>query len=329
MIYKPTTLLLLAISAMGTGSVAAQTLGAIPVPIAANPAFIQTSQAPSAVPSSQTVVAVTTATSSKASPAASSTAANSSPEQSAPDKLKVAVANSSATTDKPAVEAKSEVNPMTGKAADIETLTHDYEVEKIRAAIATEKQKRLTAERSTNESIMPGAPLASIGKPPLTPQIGTNPLLVTADAQAVPTPKPVKMAKPKPVTVMPTMPLLAGTLMQNGERYAIIEQGGDSVVVKQGQMAFGQIVDKVSSTSVTLGGMVLTSQPSSVMRVARSDVQTSGSSAPGQASVIGSGPMPAPLSGPSINPALPMTIPTQGQAPINTSSIPGQPGMVR
>ena len=117
--------------------------------------------------------------------------------------------------------------------------------------------------------------------------------------------------------------------MQNGERYAIIEQGGESTVVKQGQMAFGQSVDKVTSNSATLGGVYLASQPTSVMRVAKTDIQPMTGNGPGQSGIAGSGPMPAPLAGPGINPALPMTIPTQGQAPINTSSIPGQPGMVR
>ena len=35
--------------------------------------------------------------------------------------------------------------------ADIETLTLTYEREKLLAAIATEKQKRLTAERTAND----------------------------------------------------------------------------------------------------------------------------------------------------------------------------------
>lgn len=327
MIYKPTTLLLLAISAIGTGSVAAQTLGAIPVPVAANPAFIQTSQAPSAS-ANAAPASVGVQTPVKASVSAEGPAAVKQP--AAQEEKPKAVATAQPSAEKPAESGpiKAEVNPMTGKAADIETLTHDYEKEKLLAAIATEKQKRLTAERSGVDQAMPAPPLGA-NKPPLAPQASANSNAAAFNGAAEAPIKPAKVVKMKPVPVMPATPTLAGTMMQNGERYAIIEQGGESVVVKQGQTAFGQLVDKVSSTSVTLGGMVLAGQPSSVMRVARSDVQTSNPGASGQLNALGSGPMPAPLTGPGINPSLPMTIPTQGQSPINTSSFPGQPGVTR
>lgn len=327
MIYKPTTLLLLAISVIGTGSAVAQTLGAIPVPVAANPAFIQTSPAPSAT-ANAAAASVGMQTPVKASVSAEVPAAAKQP--AAQEEKPKVVATAQSPVEKPAESgaSKAEVNPMTGKTVDIETLTHDYEKEKLLAAIATEKQKRLTAERSGVDQAMPAPPVGGM-KAPLAPQASANASASTVNGAAEAPIKPAKVVKMKPVPVMPTTPTLAGTMMQNGERYAIIEQGGESVVVKQGQRAFGQLVDKVSSTSVTLGGMDLAGQPSSVMRVARSDVQTSNPSASGQLNALGSGPMPAPLTGPSINPSLPMTIPTQGQAPINTPSFSGQPGVNR
>jgi len=316
--HKSHYVLLLALSAIGTGIASAQTLGAIPVPVGANPAFIQTSQTPSmptnaapAANSSQTVV--------KANPITEApVAAKQQPAQD--DKPKV-VATAQPSAEKPVEPGanKTEVNPMTGKATDIETLTHDYEVEKIRAAIATEKQKRVTAERAMNDQAMP-PPLAAPIKAPLVPQAsnGLPPQMQEAPQVAM---KPVKMPKVKQVPVMPHMATLAGTMMQNGERFAILEQGGETAVVKQGQTAFGQQVGRVAENSVTLGGMMLSSQSANVMRVARTDIQNTPTGTVG--SMVSSGPLPAPLAAPGINPSLPMTIPIQGQAPVNTT--PGMP----
>jgi hypothetical protein len=109
-------------------------------------------------------------------------------------------------------------------------------------------------------------------------------------------------------------------MMQNGERYAIFEQGGETVVAKQGQTAFGQSVGKVSESGAILGGMMLTKQSADVMRLARNDIGVTPTVGMQQSAV--NGPLPAPLSGPGVNPSLPLTIPTQGQAPTNTAMMP-------
>lgn len=312
---KSQYILLLALSAIGTGIASAQTLGAIPVPVGANPAFIQTSQ-PTSIPT-----VVTPGASAQMAYKANPVSETQAPSKAAPvpvqeEKPKPAV-NAQPGSEKPVAEAvasKTEVNPMTGKASDIEMLTHDYEVEKIRAAIATEKQKRVTAERAMNDQVLP-PPMAAPIKPPLAPQAGKG---LPPQNQEAPTiaMKPAKMPKIKPMPVMPPMATLAGTMMQNGERYAIIEQGGETAVVKQGQTAFGQTVGRVAENNVTLGGTMLSGQSANVMRVAKTDVQ------PGSPSAISnSGPMPAPLSAPGINPTIPMTIPTQGQPPVNMQAV--------
>lgn len=316
-------LLLLCLTAIGSSAALAQQLGGIPVAVAANPAFIQ------AGPSGMAAQAIQTAPQAVASvpvvsitPAATSPAATPAKQASQTDeKVKPVIASNAQPAEKspPPPPPKGEVNPMTGKTADIETLTHDYEVEKIRAAIATEKQKRLTAERTANDQAMPTPPSGPM-KAPLVGPAGANPGAASVNAQAEAPVKPVKVARIKPVPVMPAMPMLAGTMMQNGERYAIIEQSGESVVVKQGQTAFGQAVGRISESSVSLGGMMLSAQAPSVMRVARNDMPVGGTSVGGTQSVAGNGPMPAPLSG--VNPSLPLTIPTQGQAPTNTAMMP-------
>ena len=324
-------LLLLCLTAIGSSATSAQQLGTIPVAVAANPAFIQAGPSGMAAQAVQTAPQAVTA-----SPVASTTPAASSPaptpvkqaiqtdekvNEKTNDKAKPVVASNVQPAEKAAPDAtppKGEVNPMTGKVADIETLTLTYEREKLLAAIATEKQKRLTAERTANDQAMP-TPLSGPMKAPLVGPAGANPG-APANGQVETPVKPVKIAKIKPVPVMPAMPMLAGTMMQNGERYAIIEQGGDSVVVKQGQTAFGQSVGRISENGTTLGGMMLSAQAPSVMRVARNDIPVGGASVGGTQSVAGNGPMPAPLSG--VNPSLPLTIPTQGQAPTNTAMMP-------
>lgn len=327
--YPITTpkLLLLCLTAIGSSAALAQQLGAIPVAVAANPAFIQAGPSGMAAQAVQTASLAVTATQvvsstpAAASPAATPAKQAAQTEEKANDKAKPVVASNAQPAEKAAPDAtppKGEVNPMTGKVADIETLTLTYEREKLLAAIATEKQKRLTAERTANDQAMPTPPSGPI-KAPLVGPVGANPG-APANAPAEIPAKPVKVAKIKPAPVMPAMPMLAGTMMQNGERYAIIEQGGESLVVKQGQMAFGQAVGRISENSVSLGGMMLSAQAPSVMRVARNDIPIGGTSGGGMQSVAGNGPMPAPLSG--VNPALPLTIPTQGQAPTNTATMP-------
>jgi hypothetical protein len=321
-------LLLLCLTAIGSSAALAQQLGAIPVAVAANPAFIQAGPSGMAAQAIQTATQAVTATPVASTAPTATSPANTPAKQAAQtdekanektnDRAKPVLANNAQPTEKAAPDAtppKAEVNPMTGKVADIETLTLTYEREKLLAAIATEKQKRLTAERTANDQAMPTPPSGPM-KAPLVGPVGSNP---GAPANApVETPvKPVKVAKTKPVQVMPAMPMLAGTMMQNGERYAIIEQSGESVVVKQGQTAFGQAVGRISESSVSLGGMMLSAQAPSVMRVARNDMPVGGASVGGTQSVAGNGPMPAPLSG--VNPSLPLTIPTQGQAPTNTA----------
>lgn len=325
--YPITTpkLLLLCLTAIGSSTALAQQLGAIPVAVAANPAFIQAGPSGMAAQAVQTASqAVTTTPVVSSTPAAGSPAATPAKQAAQTDeKAKPVVANNAQPTEKAAPDAtppKGEVNPMTGKVADIETLTLTYEREKLLAAIATEKQKRLTAERTANDQAMPTPPSGPI-KAPLVGPVGANPGAPANAPAEIPT-KPVKVAKMKPVPVMPAMPMLAGTMMQNGERYAIIEQGGDSVVVKQGQTAFGQTVGRITENGATLGGMMLSAQAPSVMRVARNDSQIGATSGVGMQSVVGNGPMPAPLSGPGVNPSLPLTIPTQGQAPTNTAMMP-------
>lgn len=314
--HKSHYVLLLALSATGIAS--AQTLGAIPVPVGANPAFIQPSQtamAPSVNAPSVNAQLANTANHVNEAPVANKAFL-------VPEEKPKSTVNAQPASDKPnaeAVASKTEVNPMTGKASDIEILTHDYEVEKIRAAIATEKQKRVTAERAMNDQVLP-PPLAAPLKAPIMSQTGNGSPQQNQEAP-VATMKPLKVPKIKPMPAMPPMASLAGTMMQNGERFAIIEQGGETAVVKQGQTAFGQTVGRVSENSVTLGGLMLSSQSANVMRVAKTDAQAISSSMPGAMS--NSGPMPAPLSAPGVNPALPMTIPTQGQPPVNTA--PGFP----
>lgn len=305
-------LLLLCLTAIGSSAASAQQLGAIPVAVAANPAFIQAGQSGLASQAVQTAPQAV---------AASPVKQAAHIDEKANDKAKPVVASNAQPAEKAAPDAtppKGEVNPMTGKVADIETLTLTYEREKLLAAIATEKQKRLTAERTTNDQAMPTPPSGPI-KAPLVGPVGANPG-APANAPAEMPVKPVKVAKTKPVPVMPAIPMLAGTMMQNGERYAIIEQSGESVVVKQGQTAFGQAVGRISESSVSLGGVMLSAQAPSVMRVARNDMPVGGTSVGGTQSVAGNGPMPAPLSG--VNPSLPLTIPTQGQAPANTAMMP-------
>lgn len=320
-------LLLMCLTAIGSSAALAQQLGAIPVAVAANPAFIQagpSGMAPQAVqtpPQAVTATPVVSSTPVAGSPAASPVKQATQTDEKANDKAKPVVASTAQPAEKAAPDAtppKGEVNPMTGKVADIETLTLTYEREKLLAAIATEKQKRMTAERTANDQVMPTAPTGPM-KAPLVAPVGSNPG-APANAPAEIPAKPVKVAKMKPVPVMPAMPMLAGTMMQNGERYAIIEQSGESVVVKQGQTAFGQAVGRISESSVSLGGMMLSAQAPSVMRVARNDIPVGGASVGGMQSVAGNGPMPAPLSG--VNPSLPLTIPTQGQAPTNTAMMP-------
>ncbi len=318
-------LLLLCMTAIGSSAASAQQLGAIPVAVAANPAFIQAGQSGMAAQSVQTppqaVIAtpVVSSTPAAASPAATPAKQTAQSDEKANDKAKPVVASNAQPAEKAAPDAtppKGEVNPMTGKVADIETLTLTYEREKLLAAIATEKQKRMTAERTANDQAMPTAPTGPM-KAPLVGPVGANPG-APANAPAEIPAKPVKVAKTKPVPVMPAMPMLAGTMMQNGERFAVIEQGGETAVVKEGQTAFGQPVGKVSESGAMLGGMMLGKQSASVMRLARND--TTSAPAGGLQSVAGNGPMPAaPLSGPGINPTLPMTIPTQGQVPTNTA----------
>lgn len=316
-------LLLLCLAAIGSSAASAQQLGAIPVAVAANPAFIQAGQSGMAAQAVQTASqAVAAAPVVSSTPAAASPAATPAKQAAQTDeKAKPVVANNAQPAEKAAPDAtppKGEVNPMTGKVADIETLTLTYEREKLLAAIATEKQKRLTAERTANDQAMPTPPSGPI-KAPLVGPVGANPG-APANGQVETPVKPVKVVRIKPVPVMPAMPMLAGTMMQNGERYAIIEQSGESVVVKQGQTAFGQAVGRISESSVSLGGMMLSAQAPSVMRVARNDMPVGGASVGGTQSVAGNGPMPAPLSG--VNPSLPLTIPTQGQAPTNTAMMP-------
>ena len=320
-------LLLLCLTAIGSSAASAQQLGAIPVAVAANPAFIQAGQSGMAAQAVQTASQAVTATQvvsstpAAASPATTLAKQTAQSDEKANDKAKSVVASNAQPAEKAAPDAtppKGEVNPMTGKVADIETLTLTYEREKLLAAIATEKQKRLTAERTANDQAMPTPPSGPI-KAPLVGPVGANPG-APANGQVETPVKPVKVAKIKPVPVMPAMPMLAGTMMQNGERYAIIEQSGESVVVKQGQTAFGQAVGRISKSSVSLGGMMLSAQAPSVMRVARNDIPVGGASVGGMQSVAGNGPMPAPLSG--VNPSLPLTIPTQGQAPTNTAMMP-------
>ncbi len=315
-------LLLLCLTAIGSSAALAQQLGAIPVAVAANPAFIQAGPSGMAAQAVQTASQAVTATQVVSStPAATPAKQAAQTEEKANDKTKPVVANNAQPTEKAAPDAtppKGEVNPMTGKVADIETLTLTYEREKLLAAIATEKQKRLTAERTANDQAMPTPPSGPM-KAPLVGPAGANPG-APANGQVETPVKPVKVARIKPVPVMPAMPMLAGTMMQNGERYAIIEQSGESVVVKQGQTAFGQAVGRISESSVSLGGMMLSAQAPSVMRVARNDMPVGGASIGGTQSVAGNGPMPAPLSG--VNPSLPLTIPTQGQAPTNTAMMP-------
>ncbi len=321
-------LLLLCLTAIGSSAALAQQLGTIPVAVAANPAFIQAGPSGMAAQAVQTAPQAVTA-----SPVASTTPAASSPaptpvkqaiqtdekvNEKTNDKAKPVVASNVQPAEKAAPDAtppKGEVNPMTGKVADIETLTLTYEREKLLAAIATERQKRFAAEQTANDKAMPTPPTGPM-KAPLVGPVGTNPG-TPANGQVETPVKPVKVARIKPVPVMPAMPKLAGTMMQNGERYAIIEQSGESVVVKQGQTAFGQAVGRISESSVSLGGMMLSAQAPSVMRVARNDIPVGGASVGGTQSVAGNGPMPAPLSG--VNPSLPLTIPTQGQAPTNTA----------
>ena len=322
------TVLLLCLATIGSGAALAQQLGAIPIPVGANPAFIQTT--PTTI-DTQTVqppqgTAPVAILQSSQTPSQATTPKPVAVKQDQAQRLSVNAASiPGEDKSKPATEgadkktaatnesgaSKGEVNPMTGKTADIETLTHDYEVEKLRASIATEKQKRMTAERSMNDSIMPPPPQSA--KAPLAPiqQVGmqqTAPVVQT---------KPIKMPKTKPLPVMPMQPHLAGTMMQNGERYAIFEQGGETVVVKQGQTAFGQSVGKVSESGAILGGMMLAKQSADVMRLARNDI--SGTPTAGMQPGAMNGPLPAPLTGPSVNPTLPLTIPTQGQAPTNTA----------
>lgn len=316
-------LLLLCLAAIGSSAASAQQLGAIPVAVAANPAFIQAGQSGMAAQAVQTASqAVAAAPVVSSTPAAASPAATPAKQAAQTDeKAKPVVANNAQPAEKAAPDAtppQGEVNPMTGKVADIETLTLTYEREKLLAAIATEKQKRLTAERTANDQAMPTPPSGPI-KAPLVGPVGANPG-APANGQVETPVKPVKVVRIKPVPVMPAMPMLAGTMMQNGERYAIIEQSGESVVVKQGQTAFGQAVGRISESSVSLGGMMLSAQAPSVMRVARNDMPVGGASVGGTQSVAGNGPMPAPLSG--VNPSLPLTIPTQGQAPTNTAMMP-------
>ena len=328
--YPITTpkLLLLCLTAIGSSAALAQQLGTIPVPVAANPAFIQAGPsgmavqavqtAPPAVTATPVVSTAPTATSPANTPAKQAAQTDEKANEKANDRAKPVVANNAQFVEKAAPDAtppKGEVNPMTGKVADIETLTLTYEREKLLAAIATEKQKRYAAERTANDQAMLTPPTGPM-KAPLVGPAGANPG-APANAPAETPVKPHKVAKIKPVPVMPAMPMLAGTMMQNGERYAIIEQGGDSVVVKQGQTAFGQTVGRISENGATLGGMMLSAQSPSVMRVARNDSPIGVTSGVGMQSVVGSGPMPAPLSG--VNPALPLTIPTQGQAPTNTA----------
>ena len=320
-------LLLLCLAAIGSSAASAQQLGAIPVAVAANPAFIQAgpsgvaAQAVQTAPPAVTAAPVVGSTSAAASPAASPVKQATQTDEKANEKAKPVVASNTQPAEKsqPETPPKGEVNPMTGKVADIETLTLTYEREKLLAAIATEKQKRLTAERTANDQAMPIPPSGPM-KAPLVGPAGANPGAASVNAQAEAPVKPVKVARIKPVPVMPAMPMLAGTMMQNGERYAIIEQSGESVVVKQGQTAFGQAVGRISESSVSLGGMMLSAQAPSVMRVARNDMPVGGASVGGTQSVAGNGPMPAPLSG--VNPSLPLTIPTQGQAPTNTAMMP-------
>lgn len=320
-------LLLLCLAAIGSNAALAQQLGAIPVAVAANPAFIQASpsgmaaQAVQTAPQAVAAAPVVSSTPAAVSPATTLAKQTAQTEEKANDKAKPVVANNAQPAEKAAPDAtppKGEVNPMTGKTADIETLTLTYEREKLLAAIATEKQKRLTAERTANDQAMPTAPTGPM-KAPLVGPVVANPG-APANAPAETPVKPVKVAKPKPVPVMPAMPMLAGTMMQNGERFAVIEQGGETAVVKEGQTAFGQPVGKVSESGAMLGGMMLGKQSTSVMRLARNDMST----APigGLQSVSGNGPLPAPLSGPGVNPSLPLTIPTQGQAPTNTAMMP-------
>ena len=321
-------LLLLCLTAIGSGAALAQQLGAIPVAVAANPAFIQAGQSGMAAqavqtpPQAVTATQVVSSTPAAASPAATPAKQAAQTEEKANDKAKPVVASNAQPAEKAALDAtppKGEVNPMTGKVADIETLTLTYEREKLLAAIATEKQKRVTAERTANDQAMPTAPTGPM-KAPLVGPVVANPG-APANAPAEIPVKPVKVAKTKPVPVMPAMPMLAGTMMQNGERFAVIEQGGETAVVKEGQTAFGQPVGKVSESGAMLGGMMLGKQSASVMRLARNDMSTA--PAGGLQSVAGNGPMPAaPLSGPGINPTLPVTIPTQGQAPTNTAMMP-------
>lgn len=327
--YPITTpkLLLLCLTAIGSSAALAQQLGAIPVAVAANPAFIQAGQSGMAAQAVQTApqavaaAPVVSSTPAAVSPATTLAKQAAQTDEKANDKAKSVIASNPQPAEKstPDTPPKGEVNPMTGKVADIETLTLTYEREKLLAAIATEKQKRLTAERTANDQAMPTPPSGPM-KAPLVGPAGANPGAASVNAQAAAPVKPVKVARIKPVPVMPAMPMLAGTMMQNGERYAIIEQSGESVVVKQGQTAFGQAVGRISESSVSLGGMMLSAQAPSVMRVARNDMPVGGASVGGTQSVAGNGPMPAPLSG--VNPSLPLTIPTQGQAPTNTAMMP-------
>jgi len=319
-------LLLLCLSAIGSGAALAQQLGAIPVTIGANPAFIQSSPtSPSITVASVAAPVATSATATKAKPAAVETPA--AKTALAQDEKPKPVPDVQKVPEKPAAEpvaAKAEANPMTGQGMDIEALTHEYEKEKLRAAIASEKQKRANAENSAANTGLP-PPLANANaKAPLMPgqlqpQANTPPS--AAPQTVMPPVKAPKVVKAKPVPVQPTFPTLVGTVMQNGERYAIIEQGGDSVVVKQGQSAFGQTVGRVSDNSVSLGGQMLTSQPAGVMRVARTDTPSTSSTT---GSATGNGALPAPL-GPGVNPNLPMTLPTQGMAPVNNGMVSSAP----
>lgn len=88
-----------------------------------------------------------------------------------------------------------------------------------------------------------------------------------APARPAPAPEPVFMLPPPPP---PPMATLDAVVRKGGDLAAIVTKGGQTLTVKQGDMAFGEKVGQVAPSSVVIGGRTLTMQ---TMQVANRDIQ--------------------------------------------------------
>lgn len=144
------------------------------------------------------------------------------------------------------------VNPLTGKPLSIEDKIREFEEAQLDAKIAAERLAAKKAEvemKKLEGEMRSGTPSSAR----LEEAIRKLESLTADKAAQTKTAKPAVPETPPPHPA-PALPRLAGTMVANGERLALIEANGRIIAARPGDTVFGVRVGEVDEKSAVLNG---------------------------------------------------------------------------